>query len=271
MISLNFAFEEKYRSHTVTLNIEETATPDTYSHAIEKLIHDFIPYIGKTQNDMYSLEIIVAGEEISEPTFWEKAILDFRLEDLAIRYHKALIHLVKSSKPVWLDEENPAGRSAAFYLSKLSVANLPYYTEYIKWHDMDHEVSEYQDIEELIKMYGWCPETLELAAVRGGIGCGQEGLWQFDSFVKEMGLREYLLENNLLDHFVFAVFLENYLKHYGEIMKNNRHFHWPLSYCLDFVSDILADLIEDEDVAGEYFAKCRSIAENYYAEHKLPV
>ena len=134
---------------------------------------------------------------------------------------------------------------------------------------MDHEVNEYQDIEEIIAEYGWCEETLELTALRAGIACGQKGIEQFEKLATEKKLKEFLCNHGLMDYFIFQLFLQKYLQHYKNEKKRSPGWFWPLEYTLDSLSDLLEVLVEQEEEKAERYEKAKAIAEEYYRANSL--
>jgi hypothetical protein len=266
MSIIHFTSDEKTNCYAAVMRLQGDVSAQLYLDGIQALRNEFLPYVRQTLKSMYQLDIIVHDEEITEEEFWRRAILTYGLIEPAIHYQNEVVLHSQSHRPIWLDEENPAAHQVSLELAKHSHSFVPLYTAYLQWHDMDHEVAEAEDIEALIDRYGWSEQTLDLAAMRIGIACGQEGRWQFEKLVKDKGLRAYLEENDLLEPFIYQRFLEKYLDHYGDLMKSTPHFHWPLSYCLDSVSDLLEELM-DEEAAEPIYAKCQAIAEAYYEKH----
>ncbi|AFC28245.1 hypothetical protein PM3016_1317 [Paenibacillus mucilaginosus 3016] len=268
MGTLTFVYDENHRSHTAELSLHGELEAGLFQQGIEALIDEFIAYIQRTGEDVYHLEILINGEVVEESAFWEEAIHRFGLVDLSAAYLNELLYRAKSVRPIWLDEEKPAARQAALCLARHCAAYIPYYIRYINWHDMDYEVHEYKDIDELIKRYGWRRETLQLAASRAGVACGQQGIWQFEELASGGGLRSYLEEHHLLHGFLFELFLEPYLLHYAEVLQRSAHLHWPLEYVLDTCSDVLGALAEP-DSASALLDQCEARARNFYEEHQL--
>ncbi|MFT9846417.1 hypothetical protein [Aneurinibacillus sp. REN35] len=255
-------------THTAALHIENQEHADAYAQAIDMLINEYIPYVTNHAEEYgtFPLDISFHGTCIAEREFWRTAIFVYGLTEPAAHYADALIQLSRNGHPVWLDEENPAARNPAFHLAAYESTYLPLYTRYITWHDMEHEVFEAKDMYDIITQYGWCDETLDIAAVRAGIACGQHGLEQFAAFTTDMHLRDYLLEHNLVRHFILERFLVKYLHHYGEIMKADPGVHWPLAYALDSLADLTEALVEG-GVESDLYQEGAAIIEQYYETH----
>jgi hypothetical protein len=263
---INFRCNKNTVTHIGELNIFDVESAESYKVTIEALMNEYLPYVLKNQEGFYTHEIIIRFQDAQVPdnVFWKKAVFEFGLLDLAEKYLSGLIQIAKWGKPVWLDEENPAARNVALNLALYSKEYVPRYTEYLEWHDMDHEVYEYQDIDEIMVKYGWCEETLDLAALRAGIACGQKGMEQFEELVTEKKLKEYLCNHGLMDSFIFQLFLQKYLRHYKDEMKRSPGWLWLLEYTLDSLSDLLEVLVEQEEEKAERYEKGKVIAEEYY-------
>jgi len=92
----------------------------------------------------------------------------------------------------WADEETPTGAAGAAYLAMADLRWLPGYLEYLASCDLDHEVHQAAEMDGIIASHGWGPDTLGLAAARAWRLGGQHGEEQFDSWVEEGGLGDYL-------------------------------------------------------------------------------
>ena len=268
---INFHSNKNTATYIGELNMNDVESTESYAFAIEALLQEYLPHVRNNQEGFCTHEIIIRFHDgrIPDGFFWEKAIFQYGLLDLAIQYLSGLIQIAKQGRPVWLDEENPAARNVALNLALYSKDYVPRYTEYLEWHDMDHEVYEHQDIDEIMGKYGWCEETLEVAALRAGIACGQKGMEQFEKLATESKLKEFLCNHGLMDDFIFQLFLQKYLQHYKDEMKRSPGWLWLLEYTLDSLSDLLEVLVEQEEEKAERYAKAKAIAEEYYRANQL--
>jgi hypothetical protein len=249
--------------------INQVESREAFLTVINVLLDEYIPYVIKNidkscGNSILEIEIYFNNRHISQGFFWEKAIKYYCLDELSSIYLTKLIQISKEYKVIWLNEEESIARYVAVNLCEYSNKYIPLFNQYIEWHDMDHEVNEFADIDNIISKNKWCNGTLELIAIRAGISVGQNGIEQFENCVFEKGLRDYLREKHKLEEFIYNLFLSRYLEHYGYLMKKSLHWVWPLDYVYDSINEICEILIDDEEERNEIIKKCRSISEIYY-------
>ncbi|QXP58999.1 hypothetical protein [Olleya sp. HaHaR_3_96] len=108
------------------------------------------------------------------------------------------------------DEGPPAGTYAILALVDRNKKWISNYIEFLRTNDLDHEVEQMWDIKSIIKKYGWCKETYQLAIARNISCCGQSGKEQFKSLIKE-GLKASLDNKNNK-----TLFLDSILKEFQE-------------------------------------------------------
>lgn len=264
----------KYIFNKGKIVINEVESREAYITAIQVLLDEYIPYVVKSINEkcgnsILPVEIYFSGKRVKESDFWIKSIKYYDLDELSSRYLIKLIEISKELKTIWADEENSAARYVAISLGNYSEKYLPLFNKYVEWHDMDHEVNEFDDIENIISKFEWCKGTIELVAIRAGIAVGQNGIEQFEKCIIEKGLKDYLQKNNSLEDFIYNLFLNKYLEHYGYLMKKSLSWVWPLSYVFDSIDEIVEMLIEDEKERDRVVDKCKKIARNYYKENSI--
>lgn len=270
-IQMKIEFYKDNYEHKAKLSINNESKED-FELAIKTLLDKFVEYIKNHVNNdssTYTLFFCVNGVTKSEEDFWHQVIHEYKLEGLAKQYFNKLLTVIKTYKPVWSDEENSLIRKVVLSLAHYSPKNLELYNDFNKWHDMDHEVNEYEDIEMLIDTYGLCEGTLEIISTRAGIACGQHGLEQLEYCIKKKGLKHYLSHYADLEDFIFRLFLEKYLEFYMNKMKKEHSWIWPLKYSNEAFSDFIDLIIEDEQVSSKYVNKGHDIIIRCYKENQL--
>lgn len=91
----------------------------------------------------------------------------------------------------WADDEHPTGSAAIFTLVTAHNRYIPEYIRYLRTCDLDHEVDQYQQIDDIIELYGWNNDTLALVAARLGQCVGQAGAEQVAELLGEADLAGY--------------------------------------------------------------------------------
>ena len=116
----------------------------------------------------------------------------------------------------WMNDETPAGTSAMMALVLNNRKWIPEYINFLRTNDMENEVEQTNDIQSIIEKYEWRRSTTKLAIARLVGCCGQGGVDQFKSFLKE-GLGDYIEDQTNR-----AQFLKDILEEFESIDKSEQ-------------------------------------------------
>ncbi|MDI7204116.1 tetratricopeptide repeat protein [Leptospira santarosai] len=167
----------------------------------------------------------------SERIFYNEAVQYSEFHPSILKYVNKIIEQNLQSSILWSCEEEHAGTHAIMALALFDKKYIKDYVNFLRSNDLDHEVYQNDDIEELIRKWGWCQETLSLAAAR----CfrGQFGTDQFHEMM-DVGLREYLALPDKKDFFL--------LKLCEEIKGEMWYKELDVPTLVSHISDIFEDL-----------------------------
>ncbi len=148
---------------------------------------------------------------------------------------------------IWEDSETPLGNGAILNFVEKNIRYIDTYIDFLRTCDLDHEVSQWGDIDTIVKKYGFNEETVKLGIARLMSCAGQHGDEQFEIFLEE-GLTDYISENKstfltlFVEETTYSLYHNNYYYNYLEAPKT------------EFVEDVLesiiivTDILEDEDI-----------------------
>jgi hypothetical protein len=104
-----------------------------------------------------------------------------------------------SSSYIWEHELVQIGEAAAYAFALADLSFVTFYTRLLALWDMDHEVMQFEAIDNILTIHGICAETEGLLRVRASKAIGQRG---HDQFIELMPVLE---------------------KHYGDFKKTEFH------------------------------------------------
>lgn len=134
----------------------------------------------------------------AERNFYGSALQQAEYQESILSYVRKIIEHNRNGSILWSSEEEHAGTHAAMALALFDKRYISDYIDFLRTNDLDHEVYQSDDIRELIERWGWCEETLSLAAARSFRG--QFGPDQLGEILSE-GLEEYLTETDSIASF----------------------------------------------------------------------
>ncbi|TEW45729.1 hypothetical protein [Psychromonas algicola] len=174
------------------------------------------------------LEVKEACAESTPPAFFKAAVENKGTHKTAVKLFKEIIEYNKRhgiDEILCCDYDTgmvPYGLYLGEYLVNYSKKYCNLYAQFIKTLDMDHEVYEADIIYNAFKLYGCCPETLELLAVRLLPASGQHGMDSLNYYCDDFALNQYL--NNLRYYNLFLKQLKNELLFMSEQYKAENPF-----------------------------------------------
>ncbi|WP_434998161.1 leucine-rich repeat protein [Vibrio scophthalmi] len=134
----------------------------------------------------YSIRVITK-DGFSDESFFEHFIGHPMLELKVVNFIQNVNEWCRNqSATIWQCDDQPLAEHAAYILSMHDERYIPLYCEVILLNDMDHECYQAEHIEDLIKQYGICENTLLLIAHRLGGARGQWGINHADAHQEEM-------------------------------------------------------------------------------------
>lgn len=108
---------------------------------------------------------------------------------------------------LWRDDESPTLLWAAYHLAMSDERYVELYADFIQTTDMDHEVYQYDHIDDFVAEYGWTPEIEELLVARVTVAAGQHG---FEQYRAHASLIRENLSTPRHESSLFDAFLEYY-------------------------------------------------------------
>lgn len=142
---------------------------------------------------------------LAERDFYIQALKHVELQKPILGYIRKIIDHNRKGPILWSSEEEHAGTHAVMALALFDKIYVKEYIDFLRTNDLDHEVYQSDDIQELIKRWGWCEEILSLAAARSFRG--QFGSDQLGEMLSE-GLEEYLIETDSISSFAEKICVE---------------------------------------------------------------
>ncbi|KAB1158312.1 hypothetical protein F7018_08995 [Tenacibaculum aiptasiae] len=192
---------------------------------------------------------------LEEPSFFELAAKHESLTSLIIEYCKTTDNGEDGNRLIIRNEYDqgpPAGTHAILSLVHQNKKWIPYYIQFLRTNDLEHEIEQIWDIEAILKKYGWCVETHKLAIARNISCCGQAGKEQFDRFI-ENGLEKSLNNKRSRD-----IFLESILNEFQEwksfhFRLKDGSFEYYKKYIISYVQHFEKLLTKSEITSIESF------------------
>ncbi|PJZ58530.1 hypothetical protein [Leptospira barantonii] len=135
----------------------------------------------------------------AERNFYSQAVKQKEFQEPILNYVRKIIDHNRNGSILWSSEEEHAGTRAVMALALFDKTYIKEYIDFLRTNDLDHEVYQSDDIQELIERWGWCEETLSLAAARSFRG--QFGSDQLGEMLSD-GLEEYLTKTDSIESFV---------------------------------------------------------------------
>lgn len=221
--------------------------------------------INVIKHDNNRLECIKFEVTFNDNTNTSKTLEELSFFELAAKYESLAPLIIEYCKTTDNDEEGnrliirneydqgpPAGTYAILSLVLQNKKWTPYYIEFLRTNDLEHEVKQIWDIEAILKKYGWCPETYKLAIARNISCCGQAGKEQFERFI-ENGLKESLKNKKNRD-----LFLNNILNEFQEwksykFRLKDGSFEYYKKYIISYVQHFEKLLTKNEIASIESF------------------
>ena len=143
----------------------------------------------------------------SEAAFYEVACKNITLLPMVQELLELIIaynEMVGEFKIIYKDAEVPFGLTLATALVRTDKKYCHMLGSFLKTLDMDHEVYESDVIDDVLKKYGLCEETLNLIAVRAFPACGQFGSEQLEHIFETYEFEEKLSNPLLYECFLNA-------------------------------------------------------------------
>jgi len=174
------------------------------------------------------LEVKEASPNLTPRAFFKAAVENKKTHKTAVKLFKDIIEY---NKRHGIDEtlicdyrtgEVPYGLYLGEYLVNYSKKYCHLYGQFIKTIDMYHEVYEADIIYNAFKLYGCCPETLELLAIRLLPAHGQHGLDSIKYYTDDFALNQYL--SNSANYNLFLKQLKNEFQYMSEQNKAENPF-----------------------------------------------
>lgn len=191
------------------------------------------------------------GEDADEHTIYNWAGHQTPLQRRLVSLLRATEHGAAGHRP-WADEETPTGSVAAYELAFRSRRNIPVFIRYLRSCDLDHEVNEYQQIDDIVELYDWADDTFALVAARLGSCAGQSGSEQIEDLLENAGLAEALESKRArrrLGAAIIAEFDRDDDQFGRQLALPQGAFDAQLDLYLENVEELLGEFLTPKDLA----------------------
>jgi len=174
------------------------------------------------------LEVKQVCPESTHPAFFKAAVENKDTHKTAVKLFKEIIEYNKRhgiDETLICDYETgmvPYGLYLGEHLVNYSKKYCHLYGQFIKTLDMDHEVYEADIIYNAFQLYGCCPETLALLAVRLLPASGQHGMESLNYYCDDFALNQYLSHST--NYHLFLKQLKDELLYMSERYKAENPF-----------------------------------------------